>query len=52
MLLAACRRIFANLPIGYMLVITYGSAAASMAAAVDRHWRRPLYGLVVCRYWH
>ena len=41
-----------ELPIGRMLVIAYGKAAASMAAAVERHWYVPLYGLAVTPYGH
>lgn len=39
-------------PEGRTAVIAYGKAAASMAAAVERHWRRPLEGIAVTRYGH
>ena len=39
-------------PSGRTLVIAYGKAAASMAAAVERHWPGPLKGLAVTRHGH
>jgi len=39
-------------PKGRTLVIGAGKAAASMAKAVEEHWRGPLSGLVVTRYDH
>lgn len=39
-------------PAGRTLVSGYGKAAASMAAAVERHWPGPLEGLAVTRYGH
>ncbi len=37
---------------GRLVVVGAGKAAASMAAAVERHWPGPLEGLVVTRYGH
>ena len=37
-------------PLGRTVVVGAGKAAASMAAAVEAHWDRPLEGLVVTRY--
>ena len=48
-------RIAAHLPPppeGRAIVIGAGKAAASMAAALEEHWRGPLEGLVVTRYGH
>lgn len=39
-------------PAGRTVVIGAGKAAASMAKAVESHWRGPLEGLVVTRYGH
>ncbi len=39
-------------PKGRTIVVGAGKAAASMAAAVEAHWRGPLEGLVVTRYGH
>ncbi|MGJ0503182.1 MAG: DUF4147 domain-containing protein, partial [Methylocystis sp.] len=39
-------------PEGRTIVVGAGKAAASMAAAVEAHWRGPLEGLVVTRYEH
>ena len=39
-------------PKGRTIVLGAGKAAASMAAAVEAHWRWPLEGLVVTRYGH
>ena len=39
-------------PKGRTIVVGAGKAAAAMAAAVERHWRGPLEGLVVTRYGH
>lgn len=39
-------------PKGRTIVVGAGKAAASMAAAVEAHWRGPLEGLVVTRYEH
>ena len=39
-------------PVGRTVVVGAGKAAASMAAAVEAHWDRPLEGLVVTRYGH
>lgn len=37
---------------GRAIVIGAGKAAASMAAALEKHWQGPLSGLVVTRYGH
>jgi hydroxypyruvate reductase len=39
-------------PKGRTIVVGAGKAAASMAAAVEKHWPHPLEGLVVTRYEH
>lgn len=39
-------------PLGRTIVIGAGKAAASMAAAVERHWQGPLSGMVITRYGH
>jgi hydroxypyruvate reductase len=39
-------------PKGRTIVVGAGKGAAAMAAAVERHWRGPLSGLVVTRYGH
>jgi glycerate 2-kinase len=39
-------------PKGRTIVVGAGKAAASMAAAVEAHWKGPLEGLVVTRYEH
>ena len=39
-------------PRGRLVVIGAGKASASMARAVEEHWRGPLEGLVVTRYGH
>ena len=39
-------------PKGRTIVVGAGKAAAAMAAAVEKHWRGPLEGLVVTRYGH
>lgn len=39
-------------PAGRTIVVGAGKAAASMAAAVEANWERPLGGLVVTRYGH
>jgi glycerate 2-kinase len=39
-------------PKGRTIVVGAGKAAAAMAAAVERHWRGPLDGLVVTRVGH
>src|SRR5258707_10023858 len=39
-------------PKGRTIVVGAGKAAASMAAAVEAHWNRPIEGLVVTRYGH
>jgi len=39
-------------PRGRTVVIGAGKAAASMASAVEAHWKGPLSGLVVTRYGH
>jgi glycerate 2-kinase len=39
-------------PSGRTVVVGAGKAAASMARAVEMHWRGPLSGLVVTRYGH
>jgi len=39
-------------PKGRTIVLGAGKAAASMAKAVEDHWRGPLEGLVVTRYGH
>jgi glycerate 2-kinase len=39
-------------PKGRTIVVGAGKAAASMAAAVEKHWRGPLEGLVVTRVGH
>jgi glycerate 2-kinase len=39
-------------PKGRTIVIGAGKAAASMARAVETHWKGPLSGLVVTRYGH
>jgi hydroxypyruvate reductase len=39
-------------PKGRTIVVGAGKASAAMAAAVERHWRGPLEGLVVTRYGH
>ena len=39
-------------PKGRTIVVGAGKAAASMAAAVEAHWKGPLEGLVVTRYDH
>ncbi|MEL6373573.1 MAG: glycerate kinase [Pseudomonadota bacterium] len=39
-------------PTGRTVVIGAGKAAASMAHAVEQHWKGPLSGLVVTRYGH
>ena len=39
-------------PRGRLVVLGAGKAAASMAKAVEDHWRGPLEGLVVTRYGH
>lgn len=39
-------------PKGRTIVVGAGKAAASMAAAVEKHWSHPLEGLVVTRYEH
>lgn len=39
-------------PAGRLLVIGAGKASAAMAAAAERHYGRPLEGLVVTRYGH
>jgi hydroxypyruvate reductase len=39
-------------PRGRTIVVGAGKAAASMARAVEAHWRGPLEGLVVTRYGH
>ena len=39
-------------PKGRTIVVGAGKAAASMAAAVEAHWRGPIEGLVVTRYGH
>jgi hydroxypyruvate reductase len=37
-------------PTGRLVVLGAGKASAAMAAAVERHWKGPLSGLVVTRY--
>jgi hydroxypyruvate reductase len=39
-------------PKGRTIVVGAGKAAASMAAAVEKHWPHPIEGLVVTRYEH
>src|SRR5271156_4826662 len=39
-------------PKGRTIVVGAGKAAAAMAAAVEKHWRGPLEGLVVTRVGH
>jgi len=39
-------------PKGRTIVVGAGKAAAAMAAAVEKHWRAPLEGLVVTRVGH
>lgn len=39
-------------PRGRTIVVGAGKAAASMAAAVEKHWEAPLSGLVICPYGH
>jgi glycerate 2-kinase len=39
-------------PKGRTIVVGAGKAAASMAAAVEAHWKGPIEGLVVTRYDH
>ena len=39
-------------PRGRTIVVGAGKAAASMAQAVERHWKGPVRGLVVTRYGH
>lgn len=39
-------------PRGRTVVVGAGKAAAAMAAAVERHWKGPLEGVVVTRYGH
>jgi hydroxypyruvate reductase len=39
-------------PKGRTIVVGAGKAAASMAAAVEAHWKAPIEGLVVTRYGH
>ena len=39
-------------PAGRTVVVGAGKAAASMAQALEAHWRGPLEGLVVTRYGH
>ena len=44
-----------NLPArlsGRTIVVGAGKAAAAMAKAVEDHWQRPLFGLVITRYGH
>lgn len=41
-----------DLPSGRTIVIGAGKAAATMARAVERHWRGPIEGLVITRHGH
>jgi hydroxypyruvate reductase len=39
-------------PAGRTLVVAAGKAAASMAVAVEEHWKAPLGGIAITRYGH